>query len=113
MTYVQCWIVLAAAIICEIAATTCMKLSDSLTRWVWIAPMLAGYLLALGGLALALKHIEVGIAYAVWAGAGTLLIAAIGILFFEVSTSPLKLASMALVIAGVVGLNLADALSRA
>lgn len=113
MTYLHSWIFLVAAIVLEVAATTCMKLSDSLTRWVWIAPMLVGYLLALGGLALALKHIEVGIAYAVWAGAGTLLIAAIGIQFFGEGTSPLKLASMALVIAGVIGLNLADALSRA
>ena len=113
MTYLHSWMFLVAAIVCEVAATTFMKLSDSLTKWVWIAPMLAGYLLALGGLALALKSIEVGIAYAVWAGAGTLLIAAIGILFFGEGTSPLKLASMALVIAGVVGLNLADALSRA
>lgn len=113
MTYLHSWVFLAAAIACEVAATTFMKLSDSLTKWVWVAPMLAGYLLALGGLALALRHIEVGIAYAVWAGAGTLLIAAIGIYFFGEGTSPLKLTSMALVVAGVVGLNLADVLARA
>ena len=113
MTHLHSWMFLVAAIVCEVAATTFMKLSGSLTKWVWIAPMLAGYVLALGGLALALKTIEVGIAYAVWAGAGTLMIAAIGILFFGEGTSPLKLASMALVIAGVVGLNLADALARA
>jgi small multidrug resistance pump len=73
--------------------------------------MLVFYLLALGGLALALKTIEVGIAYAVWAGLGTLLIAIIGIVFFGESVSFLKLASMALVIAGVVGLNLAGTMA--
>ena len=113
MTPLHSWIFLLAAIVCEVAATTCMKLSDSLSKWVWIAPMLAGYLLALGGLALALKNIEVGIAYAVWAGAGTLFIAMIGIAYFGEGTSALKLISMALVVAGVVGLNLADAMSRA
>ena len=70
--------------------------------------MLVAYVLALLGLALALKTIEVGIAYAVWAGAGTLLIALIGIVFYDESTSMLKIASMALVIAGVIWLNLVD-----
>jgi small multidrug resistance pump len=112
MTPLHSWLFLAGAIVCEVAATTCMKLSDGLTKWIWVVPMLAGYLLALGGLALALRHIEVGIAYAVWAGAGTLLIALIGIAFFSEGTGILKLASMALVIVGVAGLNLADVLSR-
>ena len=84
-----------------------MKLSESLTRWIWIPPMLVAYLLSLGGLALALRTIEAGIAYAVWAAAGTLLIALIGIVFFSESITPLKIVSIALVIAGVVGLNLA------
>lgn len=108
----QSWLFLAAAIACEVVGTTMMKLSDSLSRWVYIAPMLVFYLLALGGLALALKTIEVGIAYAVWAGVGTLLIALIGILFFDESLSALKLGSMVFVIVGVAGLNLADSLSR-
>jgi small multidrug resistance pump len=107
----QSWLFLAAAIVFEIAGTTMMKLSESLTRWWYIPPMLVFYLLALGGLALALKTIEVGIAYAVWAGLGTLLIAIIGIVFFGESVSFLKLASMALVIAGVVGLNLAGTMA--
>ena len=112
MTPLQCWVALSGAIACEVAATICMKLSDGLTRWIWIAPMLAGYLFALGGLALALNRIEVGIAYAAWAGAGTLAISLLGIAFFGESASPLKLASTALVVAGVVGLNLADAVAR-
>ena len=104
----QGWLVLALAILCEVAGTMFMKFSQSLTRWIWIPPMLVAYVLALLGLALALKTIEVGIAYAVWAGAGTLLIALIGIVFYDESTSMLKIASMALVIAGVIGLNLVD-----
>ena len=104
----QNWVVLAAAIAFEVAGTIFMKLSDSLTRWAWIPPMLVAYVLALLGLALALRTIEVGIAYAVWAACGTLLIALIGILFFGESLSLIKLVAIILVIAGVVGLNLAD-----
>ena len=107
-TYMQSWIVLAAAIACEVAGTVFMKLSNSLTRWGWIPPMLVAYILALLGLALALRTIEVGIAYAVWAAAGTLLIAVIGILFFGESISLVKVIAIILVIVGVIGLNLAD-----
>jgi len=108
----QSWLFLTAAIVCEVVGTSLMKLSESLTRWIYIPPMLVAYLLALGGLALALKTIEVGIAYAVWAGVGTLLIAAIGIVFFAESTSLLKMVSMFFVIVGVVGLNLANFIAR-
>ena len=107
-THMQSWIVLAAAITCEVAGTVFMKLSNSLTRWVWIPPMLFAYILALLGLALALRTIEVGIAYAVWAATGTLLIALVGVVFFGESLSLIKVVAIVLVIAGVVGLNLAD-----
>jgi small multidrug resistance pump len=108
----QSWLILGAAIICEVLGTMMMGLSQSLTRWVWIPPMLFAYVLSLLGLALALKTIETGIAYAVWAGTGTLLIGILGIVFFKESMSYLKLVSMLLVVAGVVGLNLADSLAH-
>jgi len=108
----QSWLVLTASIVCEVVATMMMEASQSLTRWRWIPPMLLFYVLALLGLALALKTIEVGTAYAVWAGAGTLLIAALGVILFKESMSPLKAVSMLLVVAGVVGLNVAESLAR-
>ena len=108
----QSWLILSAAIACEVVATMMMELSKSLTRWRWIPPMLLFYVFALIGLALALRTMEVGIAYAVWAGVGTLLIAVLGVIFFNESISPLKVVSIALVVAGVVGLNLADALAH-
>jgi small multidrug resistance pump len=104
----ESWIVLAAAIVCEVAGTIFMKFSNSLTRWIWVAPMLVAYVLALLGLALALRTIEVGIAYAVWAASGTLLIALVGIVFFGESLSLIKVVAIVLVVAGVIGLNLAD-----
>ncbi len=109
----QSWLFLVIAIVFEIAGTTMMKLSESLTRWWYIPPMILFYLLALGGLALALRTIEVGIAYAVWAGVGTLMIAIIGIAFFGESATLLKLVSIGMIIAGVIGLHLADTLGSA
>ena len=108
----QSWLVLAAAIVCEVVATMMMEMSQSLMRWRWIPPTLFFYVLALLGLALALKTIEVGVANAVWAGAGTLLIAILGVIFFKESMSPLKAISVLLVVAGVIGLNLADSLAH-
>ena len=108
----QSWSVLGAAIVCEVVATMMMEASQSLTRWRWIPPMLFFYVLALLGLALALRTIEVGVAYAVWAGTGTLLIAILGVVFFQESVSALKVLSMFLVVAGVIGLNLADSLAH-
>ena len=108
----QSWLILSVAIVCEVVATMMMELSQSLTRWRWVPPMLLFYVLALLGLALALKTLEVGIAYAVWAGAGTLLIAILGVMFFKESISTMKVLSMLLVIAGIIGLNLADSLAR-
>lgn len=108
----QAWLILFGAILCEVVGTTLMKLSESLSRWVFVPPMLVCYVLAVLGLSLSLKTIEVGIAYAVWAGVGTLVIAVVGIVFFRESVSPLKIASVVLVVAGVIGLHLADRIAR-
>ncbi len=55
---------------------------------------------------LALKKIDVGIAYAVWSGLGTTLIATVGILWFREPLSALKIISIGLIIIGVIGLRL-------
>ena len=55
-----------------------------------------------------LKEIPVSIAYAVWAGMGTALVAVIGILYFKETLNTAKLVSIALIITGVVGLHLSD-----
>lgn len=103
------WLYMAAAIVLEIGGTTALKISDGLSR---LAPSFAVVVLYAGSfacLAFALKEVELGVAYAVWSGLGTAAIAVIGILVFGESVTALKLASLALVIAGVVGLNLAEA----
>jgi small multidrug resistance pump len=69
--------------------------------------VVAGYGISFWMLALVLKQLPVGLTYAVWSAAGTALIAAVGIFAFGEGATVLKLASLALIIMGVVGLNLA------
>ncbi|HXF40031.1 MAG TPA: multidrug efflux SMR transporter [Blastocatellia bacterium] len=100
------WIYLALAILLEVAGTTCMKLSDGFTKMVPSILLFVFYTLSFGMLTLALKRIDVSVAYAVWSGVGTALIGTIGVLWFKEPMTALKLISLALIIVGVVGLNL-------
>ena len=68
--------------------------------------LLLFYGLSFVGLTLALKRIDVSVAYAIWSGLGTALIAVIGVTYFHESVTPVKLGSLALIILGVIGLNL-------
>ncbi|MDQ0983805.1 multidrug efflux SMR transporter [Streptomyces sp. V2I9] len=100
---------LAAAIAAEVAGTTAMKYSEGFTRlWPSLGTVL-GYLIAFTLLAQTLKTLSVGTAYAIWAGVGTAAVALIGILFLGESGSPVKIAGVALIVAGVVVLNLGGA----
>lgn len=100
------WIFLVLAILLEVAGTTCMKLSDGFTKMVPSVLLFVFYTLSFGMLTLALKRIDVSVAYAVWSGVGTALIATIGVLWFKEPMTALKLISLALIIIGVIGLNL-------
>jgi len=105
----QHWFFLAGAIALEVAGTTSMKLSGGFSRLVPSVLMFVFYVGSFVALSFALKKIEVSIAYAIWAGVGTAVIAAIGILFFRETVTALKLFSILLIIAGVAGLNLSGA----
>jgi small multidrug resistance pump len=106
------YLLLAAAILAEIGGTTALKFSDGFTRpWPAVGTLVA-YGLSFYLLSLVLKTVPVGTAYAIWSAAGTALIATIGILFFHEPASLARLAGIALVIIGVVVLNLADAHAR-
>jgi small multidrug resistance pump len=69
--------------------------------------VVAGYGLSFWMLALVLRDLPIGLTYAVWAAVGTALIAAIGIVAFGEPATTLKLLSLALIIAGTIGLNVA------
>ncbi len=100
------WLYLLAAIVLEVSGTTCMKLSQGFTRLLPSLLLFLFYGLSFTCLNLVLKHIDVSVAYAVWSGLGTALIALVGILYFQETFTTLKVISLVLVILGVVGLNL-------
>lgn len=104
----QHWFILVAAILLEVAGTTSLKLSDGLSKLLPTVCTALFYIASVGTLAIAVKNIEVSIAYAVWAGAGTALIAMIGIVYFNESANMVKVFSILLIITGVVGLNLSS-----
>ncbi len=99
------WIYLIAAILFEVSGTTCMKLSEGFTKIVPSALIFVFYGLCFTFLTLALKRIEVSVAYSVWAGLGTILVAMIGMIWFRESATFTKLISITLIIIGVIGIN--------
>jgi len=91
------WIFLTAAILLEISGTTAMKLSNGFTKLVPSILMACFYIASLACLTFALKKIDVSIAYAIWSGLGTALIAAIGVFYFNEPSNTLKIVFIALI----------------
>ena len=103
------WVLLVVAIFLEVAGTTSMKLSSGFTRPGPSGLLFVFYAASFTALTLALKKIDVSVAYAVWSGIGTALIAAIGVVWFRETVTAIKVISLLLIVAGVVGLNLSGA----
>jgi small multidrug resistance pump len=106
---VLAWAYLAAAITTEVVGTVFLRYTDGFTRPLLSAAVLIAYGVSLWLTALALRELEVSLAYAVWAGVGTAAVAVIGMAALGETVNALKLASIVLVIGGVVGLNLSGA----
>jgi small multidrug resistance pump len=102
-------LMLTAAITSEVIATLALKASDGFSRPGPIALVVIGYAASFALLALVLKHLSVGTTYAIWSAAGTAAIALIGIALYGEGASALKLASLGLIVLGVIGLNAAGA----
>ncbi|MEU2789122.1 multidrug efflux SMR transporter [Streptomyces sp. NPDC007100] len=103
------YLTLAGAIASEILATTAMKYSDGFSKlWPSLGTVL-GYVVAFVLLAKTLKTMDVGTAYAIWSGAGTAVVAAIGMVFLGEAATAARIIGVVLVIAGVVVLNLGGA----
>ena len=100
------WLFLAVAIVGEVVATSALKSSEGFTRLVPSAIVLVGYGVAFYFLSLALKSIPVGIAYAVWAGLGIVLVATIAWIFHGQKLDLWAMVGMGLIISGVAVLNL-------
>lgn len=101
------WLALSGAIAFEIVGTLSLRSTDGFRRLAPTLVVLAAYAVSFWLLSVALRGIEVGVAYAIWSAVGTTVIAAFGILAWGESVSTLKVVSLGLVVVGVVGLNLA------
>src|SRR5690606_33200504 len=99
------WLALSAAIVSEVIATSALKASDGFTKPGPVVLVVLGYAAAFYFLALTLRSIPVGIAYAVWSGVGIVLICLIGWLAFGQRLDVPAMIGIGLIIAGVVVLN--------
>jgi small multidrug resistance pump len=100
------YLYLLAAIAAEVFATSAIKSTAGFTRlWPTLA-CVAGYIISFVALSQAVRGVQVGIAYAIWSGLGTAAIVAIGAAFLGEPITVTKVTGMALIIAGVVTLNL-------
>lgn len=97
---------LLLAIVLEVAGTTSMKLSDGFSNLGPSIFIFVFYAFSFVFLTLTLKRLDVSIVYAIWSGLGTLLVAVIGIVFFNEPVTLVKLSSLAFIIIGVMGLKL-------
>ena len=99
------WLILSLAILLEVCGTVCLKLSHGMTRSLPVVGVVVFYLSTFTLMSLCLKNLEIGTVYAVWSGAGTALVAIIGILYFAESFNWMKILGLSLVIAGVILLH--------
>jgi small multidrug resistance pump len=101
------WVLLFVAILLEVAGITSMKLSRGFAEPIPSIAVPVFYVLSAAAVILALKRLDLSVIYAIWSGVGTALAAMIGILYFREPLSLFKVASLLLVVMGVVGLSFA------
>jgi small multidrug resistance pump len=104
------WLFLAGAIVSEVVATTFLKLSEGFTKLVPSIVVVVGYIAAFAMLSQALtRGMAIGVAYGVWAAVGVALVAIVGAAFLGESMTWVQVGGIALVIAGVLALELGAA----
>jgi len=98
------WILLIA-IVCETIATSALKASDQFSKLLPSIITVVGYGAAFYFLSLTLKHIPVGIAYAIWSGVGILLITLVGAVWFKQTPDLAAILGLSLIIIGIIVIN--------
>lgn len=104
-SFTQAWWLLSIAIFFEICGTVCMRLSDGFTRLTPSVLIFVFYAFSFALNTLVVRVLGLSVVYAVWSGVGTVITAAIGIWYFKEPLTALKLASIGLVVIGVLGLH--------
>lgn len=101
----QHWLTLGIAIVSEVVATSALKAAEGFTRPLPSLLVVIGYGIAFYCLSLVLRTLPVGVVYAIWSGAGVALIALVGWLLYDQALDLPAILGMALIVAGVVVLN--------
>lgn len=99
------WVLLGVAVVAEVVATVALRYSVGLSRLWPTVLVVAGYGVAFWLLSRVLLALPASVTYAVWAGAGTALVALVGVVALGEGMTWAKAASLLLIVAGVVGLN--------
>jgi len=102
-------VLLLAAIGIEVVATAFLGRTEGFTHPGWSVAVASGYAVSIWLLALVVRTLPTSVTYAVWSGVGTAIVAAVGYWFLGEQMGWLKAASLAMIVAGVVGLNFAGA----
>ena len=102
-------LLLVAAILIEVVATALLPRAEGFTNPGWTVAVVGGYAASIWLLAIVVRTLPVSIAYAVWSGLGTAVVAMIAYFFLGEQMTLLKAASLTMIVAGVVGLNFAGA----
>jgi quaternary ammonium compound-resistance protein SugE len=101
------WLILLVGSMCEVGWLVGMKYADGFTRF-WPSVIMVFFMAAsVGCLGLAVKTIPAGTAYAVWTGGSIAAATLVGVCLFDEPATPMRLGSIGLIIAGMVGLRLA------
>ncbi|MGD8175290.1 DMT family transporter [Marinimicrobium sp. ARAG 43.8] len=100
------WLFLSVAIVAEVVATSALKMSDGFTRALPSAVVVLGYTVAFYFLSLSLKSIPLGIAYAIWAGVGIVLVALASWVIYGQKLDAPAVLGMAMIIGGVMVINI-------
>lgn len=102
-------LLLMVAIGIEVVCTALLPKADGFTEPLWSAVVLGGYAVSIWLLTVVVRTVPVSVAYAIWSGVGTALVAVVGYLFLGEQLGWVKALSLAMIVVGVIGLNLAGA----
>ncbi len=104
------WLLLSLGILTELGGSTCMKLSNGFTNLYASVLTFVFWGVSFTVFIFALKYFDLSFAYAVWAGLGIMLVSAVGMIFFREPVNAFKIASIIVIVLGVVMLNLSELL---
>ena len=102
-------VLLGVAIVIEVVATAFLPRAEGFTNLGWSLVVFGGYAASIWLLAMVVRHVPISIAYAVWSGVGTALVAVMAYFFLGESLGVAKTFFLGMIVAGVIGLNLSGA----